>query len=502
MYKSNKIKNIFKFLALSISPLIIMNNVNAEVKVVTTIQPLHSLISNVMGNKGKLDLILEGTASPHSFTLKPSHAKMLENADAIFWIDKDLESFLEKPLKSIPKKAKVIHLMDLSSLEIHKFREKNIYGGHDDHDDHDKHGHKEDKHAKHDDHDKHGHKEDKHAKHDDHDKHGHKEDKHAKHDDHDKHGHGEGAFEWAGLFELKAGTYNWSFSKVDGGYADPAMKMVIIETKDIHDSEELAEKLLEAKTSDNKSNGSVLTAKDISYTLNFDESKNVTSFKVEIKKDGKYAFFTEHMPFEFEANEHFFKDKSGNDIEPIAQEPSEGGGHHHGHAHAHGEFDVHIWLDPNNAKVIVKEVANELASLDSKNSNFYKMNAKKTVEKLDILINQIDKSINKKASFVTFHDAYQYFEKRFGVEALGALTINTDIQPGAKQIAEIKDLVEDKNIKCIFSEPQFNPKLINMIAKSTGAKTGILDPLGSSYKPGKDLYFNLINDLYENLNKC
>ena len=470
MYKSNKIKNIFKFLALSISPLIIMNNVNAEVKVVTTIQPLHSLISNVMGNKGKLDLILEGTASPHSFTLKPSHAKMLENADAIFWIDKDLESFLEKPLKSIPKKAKVIHLMDLSSLEIHKFREKNIYGGHDDNDDHDKHGHKEDK--------------------------------HAKHDDHDKHGHGEGAFEWAGLFELKAGTYNWSFSKVDGGYADPAMKMVIIETKDIHDSEELAEKLLEAKTSDNKSNGSVLTAKDISYTLNFDESKNVTSFKVEIKKNGKYAFFTEHMPFEFEANEHFFKDKSANDIEPIAQEPSEGGGHHHGHAHAHGEFDVHIWLDPNNAKVIVKEVANELASLDSKNSNFYKMNAKKTVEKLDILINQIEKSINKKASFVTFHDAYQYFEKRFGVEALGALTINTDIQPGAKQIAEIKDLVEDKNIKCIFSEPQFNPKLINMIAKSTGAKTGILDPLGSSYKPGKDLYFNLINDLYENLNKC
>ena len=470
MYKSNKIKNFFKFFILSILPFIIMKNVNAEVKVVTTIQPLHSLISNVMGNKGKLDLILEGTASPHSFTLKPSHAKMLENADAIFWIDKDLESFLEKPLKSIPKKAKVIHLMDLSSLEIHKFREKNIYGGHDDHDDHDKHGHKEDK--------------------------------HAKHDDHDKHGHGEGAFEWAGLFELKAGTYNWSFSKVDGGYADPAMKMVIIETKDIHDSEELAEKLLEAKTSDNKSNGSVLTAKDISYTLNFDDSKNVTSFKVEIKKDSKYAFFTEHMPFEFEANEHFFKDKSGNDIEPIAQEPSEGGGHHHGHAHAHGEFDVHIWLDPNNAKVIVKEVANELASLDSENSNFYKMNAKKTVEKLDNLINQIDKSINKKASFVTFHDAYQYFEKRFGVEALGALTINTDIQPGAKQIAEIKDLVEDKNIKCIFSEPQFNPKLINMIAKSTGAKTGILDPLGSSYKPGKDLYFNLINDLYENLNKC
>ena len=335
MFKSNKIKNFFKYLILSIIPISFITGVNAEIKVVTTIQPLHSLISNVMGNKGKLDLILEGTASPHSFTLKPSHAKMLENADAIFWIDKDLESFLEKPLKSIPKKAKVVHLMDISGLEIHKFREKNIYGGHDDHD---KHGHKEDKH-------------------DDHDKHGHKEDKH---DDHDK----------------------------------------------------------------------------------------------------------------------------------------------HGHAHAHGEFDVHIWLDPNNAKVIVKEVANQLATLDSKNSDFYKENSKKTINKLDNLINKIDKSINKKASFVTFHDAYQYFEKRFGVEALGALTINTDIQPGAKQIEEIQHLVEDKNIKCIFSEPQFNPKLINMIAKSSGAKTGVLDPHGSSYKPGNDLYFNLINDLYENLNKC
>ena len=163
---------------------------------------------------------------------------------------------------------------------------------------------------------------------------------------------------------------------------------------------------------------------------------------------------------------------------------------------------MHIWLDPNNAKVIVKEVANQLATLDSKNSDFYKENSKKTINKLDNLINKIDKSINKKASFVTFHDAYQYFEKRFGVEALGALTINTDIQPGAKQIEEIQHLVEDKNIKCIFSEPQFNPKLINMIAKSSGAKTGVLDPHGSSYKPGNDLYFNLINDLYENLNKC
>ena len=114
----------------------------------------------------------------------------------------------------------------------------------------------------------------------------------------------------------------------------------------------------------------------------------------------------------------------------------------------------------------------------------------------------IEKEINKDAKFVVFHDAYQYFEERFETRAAGALTLNTDVLPGAKQIADIQDVIKDRGIKCIFSEPQFNPKLINMIAKSSGAETGILDPLGSSYKPGKNLYFNLINDLYENLNKC
>ena len=101
MFKSNKINNFFKYLILSIIPISFITGVNAEIKVVTTIQPLHSLISNVMGNKGKLDLILEGTASPHSFTLKPSHAKMLENADAIFWIDQDLEIFSQFLFESI-----------------------------------------------------------------------------------------------------------------------------------------------------------------------------------------------------------------------------------------------------------------------------------------------------------------------------------------------------------------------------------------------------------------
>ena len=114
-----------KAITFIIAPLLLSFSAKADIKVVTTIKPLHSLISSVMEGVGEPSLIIEGTSNPHTFVFKPSHAQMLEEADIVFWIDKDLESFLEKPLKSIPKKAKIVHLMDLSSIEIHKFREKN-----------------------------------------------------------------------------------------------------------------------------------------------------------------------------------------------------------------------------------------------------------------------------------------------------------------------------------------------------------------------------------------
>ena len=160
-------KNIQKFpLILSIiSLLAFISPVNAKIKVVASIKPIHSLASYLMDGVGKPDLIVDGYASPHGFALKPSHAKMLQNADLVFWVGEDLENFLEKPLKSIAKKAEKIELMEIKGLKKLEFRERNIFEGHDDHG----HGHKEDKH-------------------DDHKGHGHKEDKH---DDHKGHAHGE-----------------------------------------------------------------------------------------------------------------------------------------------------------------------------------------------------------------------------------------------------------------------------------------------------------------------
>ena len=106
MKQNNTLLKLIRILIFSII-LTISSSARSELKVVTTIKPLHSLISNVMEGIGEPSLIVEGSTSPHSFILKPSHAKLLEQADIIFWVGEDLETFMEKPLKSIVKNAKI-----------------------------------------------------------------------------------------------------------------------------------------------------------------------------------------------------------------------------------------------------------------------------------------------------------------------------------------------------------------------------------------------------------
>ena len=325
-------KNIKKlpFILSILSLFIIFSPAKADIKVVASIKPIHSLASYLMDGVGKPDLIVDGYASPHGFAMKPSHAKMLQNADLIFWIGEDLESFLEKPLNSIAKKAEKIELMEIKGLNKLEFRERNIFEGHDDH------GHAEHK-----------------KKEDEHKEHGHKEDKH---DDH--------------------------------------------------------------------------------------------------------------------------------------------------HEHAHGEHDPHIWLDPMNAKVILKEMAEHLIENDQKNASTYKANLKKALKDLDKLTKKVKSDLNKDFKSIVFHDAYQYFEKRFDVNVLGAFTVNTDVLPGAEQLSEIREIIEHDKVSCVFSEPQFNPDIINAVAKDMNIKTGVLDPLGATLTPGKTLYFDLISNMSKSFKSC
>merc|ERR1711991_525447 len=114
-----------------ISLFTIFSPANADIKVVASIKPIHSLASYLMDGVGKPDLIVDGYASPHGFAMKPSHAKMLQEADIIFWVGEDIENFLVKPLGSIAKKAEKIELMEIRGLNKLKFRERNIFNGHD-----------------------------------------------------------------------------------------------------------------------------------------------------------------------------------------------------------------------------------------------------------------------------------------------------------------------------------------------------------------------------------
>ena len=352
------------FILSILSFLTFFTSVNAEIKVVASIKPIHSLASYLMDGVAKPDLIVDGYASPHGFAMKPSHAKMLQNADLIFWVGEDLENFLEKPLNSIAKKAEKIELMEIKGLQVLKFRERNIFDDHDDHghDDHDDHGKKEDDH----DHDDHGKKEDDH----DHDDHGKKEDDHG-HDDHGK-------------------------------------------KEDDHD-------------------------------------------------------------------DHGHDDHEG---------------------HAHGEFDPHIWLDPINAKVILNEMVEHLIENDPKNEAKYKSNLATALKEIDKLTIDVMTDLSSSVSSIVFHDAYQYFEERFNVNILGAFTVNTDVMPGAEQLAEIREIIEHDKVACVFSEPQFNPDIIKAVAKDMNIKTGVVDPLGATLDPGKDLYFNLIRNMSASFKGC
>ena len=294
------------------------------------------------------------------------------------------------------------------------------------------------------------------------------------HDDHDDHGdaHGEGAFEWAGVFDLSAGTYKWSFAKVDGDYADPAMKMVILNSDDIEASEELAKELLGSKNSETKRNNDKLVAQEKAYFLSFNEKKDITTFTVEIKKSGKYAFFTEHMPFEFESDEHFFKDVSGDDVEPIAQVPDEGDHHHHDH----GELDPHIWHDPHN---IIK-MGNVISKNINKKISFFDRETKKVLKERTQAVNSILEDLDlwtqkqvatiptDRRTIVSKHKALEYYGDAFGLKTMSLLDFvghSSSLKP--QTISAVLAELKEENVKILFAEQKPPSKLLKNLSRQT-----------------------------------
>jgi zinc transport system substrate-binding protein len=366
-----------------------MTTAFADVRVVTSIKPVHSLVAAVMQGVGTPDLIVEGAGSPHTYALKPSQAKQLQEADLVFWMSHDLEAFLEKSIDGIATKAVSVPLMESRGLMTLGFREGGAFDdhGHDEHDDHDEHDKDDDHdHEKHDDHDDH----DDHDKDDDHD--------HEKHDDHDEH--------------------------------------------EKHDKDD----------------------------------------------DHDHEKHDDH-------DEHEKHDKDDDHDHEKHDDHDE---------HDHGEVDPHVWLDPENAKAMVHEIEEALAKADPANAATYESNAEAVMAKLDSLVAEIDSELQpvKGRGYIVFHDAYQYFENRFGVSAIGSITVSPEVLPGAERISDLQEKVRSLDATCVFSEPQFEPKLVATVTENTNARTGVLDPLGAAIDKGPNLYFTLIRNMASSLKNC
>jgi zinc transport system substrate-binding protein len=331
-------KTIATLLLASVA-MIASSNAMAAPNVVVSIKPIHSLVAAIMQGVAEPQLIVDGGASPHTYSLKPSNAKAIESADVVFWVGDGLEKFLEKPLETLASKATVVELDDAKGLEKLKFREGGPFEAHD-------------------------------------------------HGEHEGHDHAE-----------EAG----------------------------HDH----------------------------------------------KDEGEHK------------HEHTHEEG-------------------HDHDHEDGEYDMHLWLDPANAKVMAVEIEKTLLTADPANAKTYQDNTKKLLDNLDALDKDIVATVApiKDKPFIVFHDAYQYFEHRYGVKTAGSITVSPENTPGADRIKQIQAKVKERNATCVFAEPQFEPKLVNVVIEGTKAKSGTLDPEAGTLEAGPDLYFKLMRGIATSLKDC
>jgi zinc transport system substrate-binding protein len=354
-------RNLFP---LSLTATLMAGTAMADVpRVAVDIAPVHSLVARVMEGVGEANLIVQPGASPHEYSLRPSEAAALQDADIVFWVGEDLTPWMAGAVETLADGADVTTLLEVDGVTLLDFREGALFEAHSH--DHGDHGHEHEEHAEAEAHD-----------------HDHDHEEHAEGHDHD---HG-------------------------------------------HDHEEHAEA---------------------------------------------------------EAHDHDHD-------------------HDHDHGHAHGEYDPHAWLSPDNAAVWLNVIAAELSAADPENAGTYFANAAAAREELDALSTEINATLEpvRGLSFVVFHDAYQYFETAFDIQASGAISIGDAVDPSPARIAEIQGRVADEGIQCVLSEPQFDPGLVATVMDGTEANTAVLDPLGSDLEPGPDLYPQLLRNLATSLAGC
>jgi zinc transport system substrate-binding protein len=195
----------------------------------------------------------------------------------------------------------------------------------------------------------------------------------------------------------------------------------------------------------------------------------------------------------------------GPDDTTVAQD--EGDHDHDGHdhdGHDHEGTDPHAWLDPENAKIWIGLIADELAALDPENAETYRANAAAGQDEIDRAVSEVRSGLAAagEMDFVVFHDAYHYFENRFGISAAGAIALSDASDPGPARIEEVRARIASLGVDCVFSEPQFDQKLVNTVTEGTSAQPAVIDPLGFDIAPGADFYPALLRTIGTAIGDC
>lgn len=314
--------------ALGVSGLAAGASAGAASRVVATIAPVHSLAAGVMAGVDTPYLLLPGGASPHSYALRPSDTRALAEADLIFWVGEELESFLSRRLHEDTETGRAISLLRAPGIEILRLRDGYGWAQHHEHEEHEKHGHEAGK-------------------------------------AHDAAGNGD-------------------------------------------------------------------------------------------------------------------------------------------HDHDHGEVDAHIWLSPENAVAVTSVMAEALAKRDPANAARYRSNAERQIAALRALRDELAQRLApvRDRPYVVFHDAYQYFERSFRLQARGAVTLSPERRPGARRLSDLRQALLRGEATCIFVEPQFEPKLVRSLVDGTKVRVATLDPLGSGLEPGPMAYAALLRGLTDSVAEC
>ena len=328
---------------------------DAEVshRVVTSIKPVHSLVSAVMAGVDEPYLLIRGAASPHAFSLRPSDAMKLKNARVVFLVGKSMEISLINAVQALSNDARVIMLFEAPGLVRKRLRE-------------------------------------------------------------------------GGTFE----TYTARGNK------------------------------------DTQAGGHVAPQGD----------------DPEQDKDHAPPHDDEH---------------TDTHVSSHGEEGHDSGDHA-------SDYDMHIWLDPVNAAVMTRLIAATLSESDPANAEIFARNSRALLHRLETLASKITEQMKpaQNKPFIVLHDAYRYFEDRFGLSAAGSIVVGSEQSPSVRRIQGLRDKIHELGAICVFAEPQFDSRLVDIITEGTQARFGRLDPLGAALDEGPDAYFMLLNNMAESFREC